>query len=106
MSSRPHLVPGGRWIRNGDRSTRMSGYFAGPPLIVHVVIVAVVVGVAVPYLADGMLSRLQVVLVAAGFVFAYALLALVWGARRILFRGRSSRASPGGRHDARERGRE
>ena len=53
--------------------------------MVHALVVATTVSVIVPYLSEGAFSRLQIFVTVIGIVVAYFLLAIIWGARHVVF---------------------
>ncbi|MGD2045371.1 MAG: hypothetical protein PVJ80_08345 [Gemmatimonadota bacterium] len=63
----------------------LTGFFRGPPLVAHALLVALVVALLTPIIAERAPSRGAAFLVAVGLVAVYFFVALVWGSRHILF---------------------
>lgn len=63
----------------------LTGFFRGPPLIVHALLVALAVALLTPIIAERVPSRGVAFLVAIGLAAVYFFVALVWGSRHVLF---------------------
>jgi hypothetical protein len=63
----------------------LTGFFRGPPLLVHALIVALAVALITPMIAERVPSRGLALLVATGLVALYFFLALIWASRHVLF---------------------
>lgn len=73
----------------------MTGFFRGPALTTHGLVVALICAVAIPFLRQqGVIAGWFIPLTGVGIVVAYALLALLWASRAVLFRGGTSRRVP------------
>ncbi len=59
----------------------MSGFFRGPSLFAHVLIVAVTLAVGVPLLAETLQSRPLALAIGVAAALVYGLGAVLWGAR-------------------------
>lgn len=71
----------------------LTGFFRGPPLVAHAMLVALVVALMAPLIAERVPSRDLALLVAVGLVALYFLLALIWASRHTLFSRRLSEGS-------------